>query len=74
MNWFYGIMTPWTLNSEEVWRSTHERAGLLFKVCGVIAMLSIPVTEYDVWHVVLPISITSVYLVAFSYTEYRKQG
>jgi uncharacterized membrane protein len=67
-------MTPWTLSSEEVWRSTHERAGLLFKVCGVIAMLSMLVPKYSIWLVVLPIIFAGLYLVVFSYTEYRKQG
>ena len=67
-------MTPWTLSSKEVWRSTHERAGLLFKVCGVIAMLSMLVPKYSIWLVVLPIIFAGLYLVVFSYTEYRKQG
>ncbi len=74
MNWFFGIRTPWTLTSDEVWRSTHERAGLLFKVCGVIAVLSVLVPEYSIWLVVLPITFAALYLVVFSYTEFRKTG
>ena len=73
-NWFYGIRTPWTLSSDEVWRSTHEKAGLLFKVCGVIAILSVLVPEYSIWLVVLPILFTGLYLVGFSYYEFRKTG
>jgi uncharacterized membrane protein len=73
-NWFYGIRTPWTLSSDEVWRSTHEKAGLLFKVCGVIAVLSVLVPKYSIWLVVLPITLAGLYLVVFSYTEFKKTG
>lgn len=73
-NWFYGIRTPWTLSSEEVWRSTHEKAGLVFKVCGVIAILSMLVPKYSVWLVVLPILSGGIYLVTFSYLEFKKTG
>lgn len=73
-NWFYGIRTPWTLSSDEVWRSTHEKAGLIFKVSGVIAVMSVLVPEYSIWLVVLPITLGALYLVVFSYTEFKKTG
>ena len=73
-NWFYGIRTPWTLSSDDVWRSTHERAGLLFKVCGVIALLSVLFPKYSIWLVVVPIIFAGLYLVVFSYYEFRKTG
>ncbi len=73
-NWFFGIRTPWTLSSDEVWLSTHEKAGLLFKICGVIAVLSVLVPKYSIWLVVLPITFAGMYLVVFSYTEFRKMG
>jgi len=71
-NWFYGIRTPWTLSSDEVWRSTHEKAGLIFKVSGVIAVLSVLVPKYSIWLVVLPITLGALYLMVFSYTEFKK--
>jgi len=73
-NWFYGIRTPWTLSSNEVWRSTHEKAGMIFKVSGVIAVLSVLVPKYSIWLVVLPITLGALYLVVFSYTEFKKTG
>ena len=73
-NWFYGIRTPWTLSSDEVWRSTHEKAGLLFKGCGVLAVLSVLIPSYSIWLVVFPITFAGLYLVVFSYTEFRKNG
>ena len=35
-NYFIGIKTPWTLESETVWKQTHELAGQLWFVGGLI--------------------------------------
>jgi uncharacterized membrane protein len=40
-NYFYGIRTPWTLNSEEVWDRTHVMAGKLFVGAGIVSLISI---------------------------------
>ena len=37
-NWFMGIRTPWTLESESVWRATHALAGRTFIAGGLITM------------------------------------
>lgn len=34
-NWFVGFRTPWTSMGEDVWDSTPQRGGVLFKICGV---------------------------------------
>ncbi|MGN0416389.1 SdpI family protein [Anaerostipes faecalis] len=39
-NYFMGIKTPWTLNSEEVWFRTHRFAGKLWFIGGILAALS----------------------------------
>jgi uncharacterized membrane protein len=40
-NFFFGIRSPWTLASEEVWKRTHRVSGWLFVIAGlVIAILS----------------------------------
>ncbi len=72
LNWFVGIRTPWTLSNEEVWRSTHERAGLLFKISGVISVLSLLVPKYSFWVFMLSVFLTTVYLMVFSYTEHLR--
>jgi len=38
-NYFIGIKTPWTLESEEVWRKTHQLAGPLWMVGGLLIVL-----------------------------------
>ncbi|CAI2769341.1 SdpI family protein [Flavobacterium collinsii] len=35
-NYFIGIRTPWTLESQEVWKATHAFAGKLWFVGGII--------------------------------------
>jgi uncharacterized membrane protein len=39
-NWWMGIRTPWTLESESVWRATHRLAGFTFVGAGIIMLLS----------------------------------
>ncbi len=39
-NWWMGIRTPWTLESETVWRQTHRVAGVTFVAGGVLAVLA----------------------------------
>lgn len=38
-NYFLGIRTPWTLESEEVWKSTHRLAGILWLVGGLVMIM-----------------------------------
>jgi uncharacterized membrane protein len=37
-NYFMGVRTPWTLESEEVWRKTHKLGGLLHILGGLCIM------------------------------------
>lgn len=39
-NWWMGIRTPWTLESEAVWRGTHRLAGYTFVIGGLLAMVA----------------------------------
>lgn len=38
-NYFLGIRTPWTLESETVWKSTHRMAGVLWLVGGLVMVM-----------------------------------
>jgi uncharacterized membrane protein len=38
-NFFFGIRSPWTLASEEVWRRTHVLGGWLFVLGGLLIVL-----------------------------------
>ncbi len=39
-NYFIGIRTPWTLESEEIWRKTHRFGGKLW-VAGALLMIAL---------------------------------
>lgn len=39
-NYFIGIRTPWTLESEEVWKKTHQLSGVIWFVGGILLALS----------------------------------
>ena len=71
-NWFVGIRTPWTLNNERVWQKTHQLGGVLFKLCGVVALMGILFGKYALWLILSPILVTSLYLTVYSYWEFRK--
>lgn len=38
-NYFIGIRTPWTLESQEVWKATHAFAGKLWFLGGIVIIL-----------------------------------
>jgi uncharacterized membrane protein len=72
-NWFFGIRTPWTMSSDEVWKRTHIVGGWLFVASGLLtALLSfsgIPL------HVLLLITLGPTVLVTgfiYPYLLYRR--
>jgi uncharacterized membrane protein len=73
MNWFIGIRTPWTLSSENVWNKTHRLGGVLFKAAGVISVAGFLLPQYAIFIMVGPVLLFSLYLVVYSYIEYRKE-
>jgi len=38
-NYFVGIRTPWTLESEEVWKNTHRLGGKIWMAGGIVIIL-----------------------------------
>jgi uncharacterized membrane protein len=42
-NWFFGIRTPWTLESDVVWRRTHRTMGRVLFVAGLLLIGFAPV-------------------------------
>ena len=72
-NWFIGIRTPWTLSSEKVWDRTHAVGGKLFKIAGVLALIGALSPALAFVFILGPILVISIYLVVYSYLEYRKE-
>jgi uncharacterized membrane protein len=71
-NYFIGIRTPWTLQSDEVWGRTHRRGSLLFRAAGVIAALGVILPEQAIWLLLAPVGVFTIYIVIYSYLEYKK--
>jgi len=72
-NWSIGIKTPWTLSSETVWNETHKVGGKLFKIAGIISILGIFFPKYAMFFVLIPIILSSIYTIVYSYLQYKKQ-
>jgi len=72
-NYTFGIKTPWTLASEEVWNKTHRISGPLWVVAGLIWMLSIFITEKLAFAIAMgSIIVVSIYGFAYSYILFQK--
>ena len=72
-NWFVGIRTPWTLSSDSVWTKTHQRAGTLFKLAGVVSMIGALAGIYASLFILVPAIAVALYTVVYSYVEFRRE-
>ena len=71
-NWFIGIRTPWTLSSDIVWDKTHKLGGLLFKISGALILFGAFFQKYLTWFIVIPIIISTIFLLIYSYVIYER--
>jgi len=74
MNWFVGIRTPWTLSSDTVWQKTHVLGSKLFMISGVIAATGAIFPNYSVLLMVVPVIVSSLWAIFYSYFEYQKEN
>lgn len=73
-NYFVGIKTPWTLESEEVWKLTHILAGKLWILGGLLVVIfSLVLPENINFYLFLTITtIISIVPIVYSYLIFRK--
>ena len=74
-NYFIGIRTPWTLESESVWKQTHKLAGKIWFLGGLLIILSCLILDGKTNFIVF-ICITAIMVlvpVLYSYLLFRKQ-
>lgn len=72
-NWSIGIRTPWTLSSDAVWEKTHKLGAKLFHTSGWVALLGIVFPDLAIILIVVPLLVSAVVCVAYSYFEYEKE-
>lgn len=73
-NYFLGIKTPWTLESEEVWKLTHILAGKLWIVGGLlIVIFSLIIPENINFYFFISITaIISIVPIVYSYLIFKR--
>ncbi len=71
-NWFIGIRTPWTMSDEGVWDRTHKVGGLLFKIMGVLSVISAFFGKYAFLFIIIPVILLPIFLIVFSYMGFKK--
>ncbi len=71
-NWFIGIKTPWTLESEHSWFMTHRLAGWMMSIGGLLAMVSSFV--FPIQWLMIPIIalvVVTLLLIPYSYIAWK---
>ena len=73
-NWWIGIRTPWTLESEAVWRKTHRLAGRALVGCGLLAAVAALLPFQGMRYVALGALVLSALVPAvYSYFAWRQE-
>ena len=74
-NYFIGIRTPWALENENTWKSTHRLAGRIWMIGGLLIIFISLITKSNYFlgisFAVITLIITLVPIV-YSYLEFRK--
>jgi len=73
-NYFIGIRTPWTLESETVWKETHKLGGKMWFIGGIIVVLSSLIFAQQL-NFILFITITTIITITpiiYSYVAFKK--
>jgi uncharacterized membrane protein len=73
-NYFIGIRTPWTLESEEVWKETHSLAGKFWFVGGLLIIIFSLILNHNT-NIIAFFTVTIVITlipVIYSYISFKK--
>ncbi len=73
-NYFIGLRTPWTLNSDYVWDETHRLGSILFMASGVLAVIGgFLGGMLAFWFLFVPLIGSTLFLLVYSYVLYRRE-
>ena len=73
-NFFVGIRTPWTLQSDEVWEKTHQYSGKVFIVVGILSFLTMFLGDWAFPIFMILVAGAAFLTMAYSYYIYKKLG
>lgn len=73
-NYFIGIKTPWTLENEDVWKSTHRLGGKLWFIGGLLIILLSLILDKKMNTIffIIIICMMSIIPIVYSYLEFKK--
>lgn len=72
-NYFIGIRTPWTLESEEVWKKTHLLGGKMWFAGGLVMALTFVLPEpLNIYTFLGITAVITVIPIVYSYLEFKK--
>lgn len=73
-NWWMGIRTPWTLESEKVWRETHRVGGWAFVAAGLVVVIAGLLLEPGprAWAAGIALGTAILVPLVYSYVAYRR--
>lgn len=72
-NYFIGIRTPWTLNSDKVWDETHRRSGPVFIGAGLVSAIAVLISpSQGFWLMIAAILAATAWSTWLSYVLYKK--
>lgn len=74
-NYFLGIRTPWTLESEIVWKETHRMAGIMWFIGGLIIVCSSLILNKQTNLIVFLIvtGVITLIPIIYSYLQFNKK-
>ena len=75
-NYFVGIRTPWTLENETIWKSTHKLAGKFWVAGGLAIIVSCLVFNQQTALIIF-IAVTAIITlvpIVYSYLQFKKIG
>jgi uncharacterized membrane protein len=72
-NYFVGIRTPWTLQSDSVWNRTHKLGGILFHWISILVALGVFIPRYAIFIGFVPVAGVALFLVIYSYIIYERE-
>jgi uncharacterized membrane protein len=74
-NYFIGIRTPWTLESETVWRKTHRLGGIIWIASGLMMIVLALFPDSGIRQALFltTVAIMVVVPVTYSFIEFKKE-
>lgn len=72
-NFFIGIRTPWTLQSDVVWKKTHKIAGVLMMITGLLSIVFIFILPINIARQLVIISFIVSLIIPYIYSFFLFQ-